>query len=316
LSRWSLLVLLSLAACDKISSQVAAWKGTAVPTEVDAGPPPVEEVDAGPPVPAAPPDDGLKAIRVEVHGPLEKELVATVGKEVAAPLSLVITRLTLWWMDPKDARTGDVIQVLYELPPGKEPLVRALRYHSNKFSKDYEAVYYQAESAPFGRYFQPDGSELEQRLKDGPLDTYEQVTSFLKDGRHHHGVDFKTPVGTPVHMPFDGTLEKKNWNWKSNGNCLQFLDPKTGRHALFLHLSVVPDSLKIGATYKKGTEVAKTGNTGHTTAPHLHYQLEGANKAVILDPFKIHELYRDKVDPAQMGNFQREATRLTSRLPK
>ena len=47
------------------------------------------------------------------------------------------------------------------------------------------------------------------------------------NGRKHAGVDFKTPVGTPVVAPFDGLVVKRNWNFRFNGNCLDIVDSKT-----------------------------------------------------------------------------------------
>lgn len=309
----SLVLVLALTACGKLMAKVAALdpRHPAEPAVVDAGPPPPPPVvDAGPPKPVA---DGLFTVHVEVSGPLEKALADKVDPGVAPALALVTTRLTLWWMNQSDARPGDVIDEVYELPPGHEPLIRALKYQSKKNEKTYSAYYFQAPGARFGRYFQADGTEVEERLRDSPIDAYEQVTSFLKDGRHHKGIDFKAPLETPVKMPFDGTLVKKNWNWHGNGNCLEFVDSATGHHAKFLHLSPLPESLKPGQHFKKGEQVALSGNTGHTTAPHLHYQLEDSS-GKILDPFKIHPTYREKIADAAKPAFTAEMTRLDQRM--
>ena len=222
-----------LLACGKLKERIQLLR---------APPPPVVAAApvAPPPPPAPPPPaDPYQHVDVVLHGPLEKELSAKVAPGTAPALALVMQRLSLWWMSPGEERNGDEIRAVYELPAGHEPLVRALRYTSLKYGKTFTAYYYQPAGAPFGRYFTEDGTELEERLKDAPVANYEQVTSFLKDGRHHKGVDFKCPVGTPVVMPFDGTLVKKNWNWRGNGNCLEFTDDHTGHHAKFLHLSVL-----------------------------------------------------------------------------
>jgi len=284
-----------------------------------APPPPVVAAApvAPPPAPAPPPPpaDPYQHVDVVLHGPLEKELSAKVAPGTAPALALVMQRLSLWWMSPGEERNGDEIRAVYELPAGHEPLVRALRYTSLKYGKTFTAYYYQPAGAPFGRYFTEDGTELEERLKDAPVANYEQVTSFLKDGRHHKGVDFKCPVGTPVVMPFDGTLVKKNWNWRGNGNCLEFTDDHTGHHAKFLHLSVLPDTLKPGQHFKLGQQVALSGNTGHTTAPHLHYQLESSSGA-ILDPFKVHPTYRTKLPDADLDGFKKVAADLDASLAR
>ncbi len=95
----------------------------------------------------------------------------------------------------------------------------------------------------------------------------------MRDGRGHKGVDFKTPMGSPVKAPFEATVVRKNWNWKGNGNSIELHE--SGGHGwtvLFLHLSE-PSSLASGAHVSRGEVVGKSGNTGHSFAPHLHYQL-------------------------------------------
>ena len=308
--RLALVFLLLSCACEKLKARIHDATGPGV---VDAGPPPVVAavVDAGPPPPERP--EGLRRIQVTLHGALEREVSAQVAPGIAPALALVMQRLTLWWMSPSDARPGDTLTALYELPAGHEPLVRALRYTSQKSGQSYAAYYFQAEGAPYGRYYTPDGQELEERLRDSPVESYEQITSFLKDGRHHQGVDFKCASGTPLHMPFDGTLLRKNWNWKGNGNCLEVLDARTGHHAKFLHLSPLPGGLAVGQHLARGQQVALTGNTGHTTAPHLHYQLESSSGA-ILDPFQIHQTYRTRLAPEQLAAFKSTVAKLDGQL--
>jgi murein DD-endopeptidase MepM/ murein hydrolase activator NlpD len=303
--------LIALVGCDRIGASVSKVIHRAEATPVAPPPPPV---DAGPVVLAPPaPKDNLQQVSVVLQGAMEDALSQKVSPEVAPSLALVLSRLTNWWFTSKDQRVGDTLTAVFEIIPGKEPLVHAVRYTSLKLGKTFSAYYYQPAGAPFGRYYEPDGQEVELRIVDSPIDSYEQITSLLNDGRHHKGVDFKCPVGTPVVMPFDGTLLKKNWNWHGNGNCLEFQDAHTGRHAIFLHLSPLPATLTVGQHFKKGDQVALTGNTGHTTAPHLHYQLEDANKKV-LDPFQIHATYRKKLEGPALAGFEGSIPALDARL--
>jgi murein DD-endopeptidase MepM/ murein hydrolase activator NlpD len=139
------------------------------------------------------------------------------------------------------------------------------------------------------------------------------VTSLVKDGRRHKGVDFRAPVGTPVVAPFDGVIVRRNWKFSANGNCLDLLDPATGRHAIFLHLDVVPKAMAKGRSVKKGEAIAESGNSGHSTAPHLHYQLEDRSGKV-LDPFKVHATTRVSIPAADRPAFDAERARLDARL--
>jgi murein DD-endopeptidase MepM/ murein hydrolase activator NlpD len=278
-----------------------------------------------PPAPAAPVASGPRRISALVAGPLEESIAAALGpgeQALAAELTQVVNRLLVWSLQvSKDARRGDRIEVLFSpAPPGgsgpthsQEPVVEALRYTSQKFGRTFTAYRWQAPGGRYPHYWTADGAGVEERLVDGPIRDYEQVTSLVRDGRRHKGVDFRTPVGTPVYAPFDGVVERRNWKFSANGNCLDLLDPATGRHAIFLHLDVVPKAMQKGRSVKKGEEIAASGNSGHSTAPHLHYQLEDASGKV-LDPFKVHRTTRDAIPAAERPAFDAERAKLDARL--
>jgi murein DD-endopeptidase len=252
---------------------------------------------------------GVKRVRVEVSGPLETSVVKEVGPELGPRLVQVMVRSLVWWLSvPADLRRGDVLEALYEERAGEDPIVHAVRYRSGKSNRVYKAYRFKAPESQWPRFYTPDGAELELRLAHAPLDDYEQVTSLLRDGRGHKGVDFKTPVGTPVKAPFEATVVKKNWNWRGNGNSIELREAGgKGWTVLFLHLSE-PPTPAVGARVSRGEVVAKSGNTGHSFAPHLHYQLMAGQK--ILDPFAVQETYRKKLPEKQKAAFLSEMTRL------
>ena len=253
---------------------------------------------------------GLKRLRVEVNGPLETAVVGAVGPELGPRLVQVLVRSLVWWLSvPADLRRGDVLEALYEERPGEDPIIHAVRYKSGKNARTYKAYLFKPADSQWPRFYTPDGAELELRLVHPPLDDYEQVTSLLRDGRGHKGVDFKTPMGSPVHAPFDATVVRKNWNWKGNGNSIELRE--SGGHgwtALFLHLSE-PPSLAAGAHVSRGEVVGKSGNTGHSFAPHLHYQLM-AGQEKVLDPFAVQETTRKKLPEKEKTAFATEMARL------
>jgi murein DD-endopeptidase MepM/ murein hydrolase activator NlpD len=192
-------------------------------------------------------------------------------------------------------------------------VVDAVRYTSSKLGGVVAAYRWQPDGAKWPRYFRSDGSEVELRLVDSPVSEYEQITSLLRDGRRHKGVDFKTPVGSPVRAPFDGVVERRNWNFAGNGNCLDVRDAATGRHAIFLHLDVLPKEFAAGRPVRKGEVIAASGNSGHSFAPHLHYQLEDAGGKV-LDPFGVLKTERRALAPDQRAKFEAARTQLDARL--
>lgn len=309
------------------SSRPAEPAAMAAAQQEDAGTPqaaaPVvaaSPADSGTSAPAQPPADplsgsGLARASVVIEGPLESALVSSAGPEVGPPLAQVVTRTLVWWVDvPGDLLRGDTLDVLYELRPGEEPLVHAVRFASGRTGQTHRAYRFHAQGDANPRYYLPNAEELELRLQNSPLDDYEQVTSLLRDGRRHKGVDFKTPVGTPVKAPFSGVVRRKNWSFKFNGNCIEL--EETGgrrRRALFLHLSELPRSVQVGTRFTQGTVMAQSGNSGRSYAPHLHYQLMTQEERV-LDPYEVHPTYRRSLGASQRSAFEAEMRRLDALL--
>ncbi len=308
--------------------RVTAEEAAAVPVVADASAvpvPAVAPVEGSPAAPLVPAPtaaivdpkvpvkleaNGLRTFKAEINGALEQAIVGAVGKEIGQPLTQVVNRSLVWWMKvPGDLLKGDELQVVFEERANAEPVVHAVRFTSKKLGKTFEAYRFKAKDEQFARYYEPSGEELEQRLVDGPLDNWEQITSLLRDGRKHKGVDFKTSVGTPVKATFDGTIVRKNWNFRGNGNSIELQESGgKGRTALYLHLSEVPKTVVPGQKVKRGEVIAKSGNTGHSFAPHLHYQLMKGDK--VIDPFESHETFKKSIAPADKPKLEAEVSRL------
>lgn len=287
----------------------------AAPATTPVAPRP-EEANTAPAAPAPPLQAaGLSRASLRIDGPLETAVVAAAGPEVGPALAQVVTRTLVWWVEvPGDLRRGDTLDVLYEARLNEEPLVHAVRFTSGKTGQTHRAyrIRLPGESTP--RYYLPGGEELELRLENSPLDDYEQVTSLLRDGRRHKGVDFKAPVGTPVKAPFTGIVRRKNWSFRFNGNCIE-LEEVGGkrRRALFLHLDELPRSVRVGERFTVGAVMGRSGNSGRSFAPHLHYQLETQEERV-LDPYESHRTYRRSLPPSQRADFETEVRRLDGLL--
>ena len=272
----------------------------------------------------APAPTGPRRIAVSLEGPLEESIARALtgsDRSLADQLTQVVNRLLVWDLQvARDGRRGDRIEILFTPAQAvaaglqaPEPVVEAVRYASQKLGKTLAAYRYQAEGQRWARYYREDGSELEERLVDAPIADYEQVTSLLRDGRRHKGIDFKTPVGTPVVSPVDGVIERRNWNFRGNGNCLDLRDASSGRHAIFLHLEVLSKEMQPGRHVRKGEQIAVSGNSGHSFAPHLHYQLESADGRV-LDPYTIHKIERRALPAAQKPAFEAARAKLDAVL--
>jgi murein DD-endopeptidase len=311
------------------ATATAAAAPTAIPTPTAPGAVSAIPLAVGStavaPAALAIPASGPRRLLVTVNGPLEEAIGAALppgDRARAAELTAVVNRLLVWDLQvARDGRRGDRLEVLWEpaspaapgLAAAGEPVVVALRYASGKLGTVLTAYRFEPKGARWPRYYRADGHEVELRLVDAPVAEYEQVTSLLRDGRRHKGVDFKTPVGSPVVAPFDAVVERRNWHFAANGNCLDLRDPATGRHAIFLHLDVVPKEMGVGRKVKKGEVVAASGNSGHSFAPHLHYQLEDASGKV-LDPFDTLKTERRAVPGSDRAAFDAERARLDASL--
>ena len=93
----------------------------------------------------------------------------------------------------------------------------------------------------------------------------------------HNGNDLVAPEGTDIVAPEKIVVTGFNTIYRgntypdelSNGNYIKAISLDQKREYIFLHLRDLP-SVKIGQTIESGQVIAKVGNTGYSTKPHLH----------------------------------------------
>jgi murein DD-endopeptidase MepM/ murein hydrolase activator NlpD len=108
---------------------------------------------------------------------------------------------------------------------------------------------------PVQHWFRPDSGPLTSAFK-------------WRWGRMHTGIDLAGPYGSPVRAVTDGEIIEADRE-SGYGNIIKV------RHAdgvvtVYAHLkSFVVTSGHVAA----GQEIAKEGNTGHSTGPHLHFEV-------------------------------------------
>lgn len=248
-----------------------------------------------------------------VHGVVERTLSHTFQDQAgdkADAVSAVYSRMFMWDLDlRKDLRKGDEVWAVWRETETGEIEMPVAWFKSQKLGMTLKAYQYQAPGDAHASYWFPDGTEVPLRLVGSPIENYEQITSLLKDRPTHKGMDFKSDVGTDVMAPKAGTVTRINWNWKANGNCVE-VRYADGTLAKFLHLEKI--LVTEGQHVASAQVIAKSGNTGHSTAPHLHYQLDQGEKVV--DPLDYHGTVRRKLPAKAMEPFGREMARLDAML--
>ncbi len=93
---------------------------------------------------------------------------------------------------------------------------------------------------------------------------------------YHEGVDWSTPVGTPVYASSTGVVSKAGWG-SGYGYCV-FIDHPDGRQTRYAHLSKV--LVSVGQSVTQNERIASSGNTGISTGPHLHFEIRIGGRAV------------------------------------
>ncbi|MCS0639686.1 M23 family metallopeptidase [Streptomyces sp. LP05-1] len=123
-----------------------------------------------------------------------------------------------------------------------------------------------------------------------PVTGYTLSASFNQGGamwaHKHSGQDFAVPVGTPVKAAFNGTVVKAGPNGGGDGpaygNAI-VVKHANGKYSQYAHLSQI--NVRIGQQVKTGQLIAKSGNTGNSSGPHLHFEVRTtANYGSALNP--------------------------------
>lgn len=108
-----------------------------------------------------------------------------------------------------------------------------------------------------------------------------RVDPFSGEGEYHTGMDMGAPVGTPVSAAADGTVTHAGW-FNGYGR-LVIVDHGNGYQTYYGHLSRV-DVLE-GQSLRQGEQVGAVGSSGHSTGPHLHYEVRIAG--VPVNPYRF-----------------------------
>ena len=93
---------------------------------------------------------------------------------------------------------------------------------------------------------------------------------FYKVAKLHSGIDFAGPVGTHIYCTGDGVVEKVIKGNGGYGNNI-IVNHGYGYKTRYAHIK--KSYVKEGQKVKRGEYIADMGNSGKSTAPHLHYEV-------------------------------------------
>ena len=117
-----------------------------------------------------------------------------------------------------------------------------------------------------------------------------RIHPILKYKRHHNGVDYASATGTPVQavsngkVVFAGPSMIKAPNGEPAGGGyivrIKFKSNLKDFTASYMHLQKGTIKVAVGDKVKMGDVLAKSGNTGESTGPHLHFEIQRGSKYV------------------------------------
>ncbi len=121
--------------------------------------------------------------------------------------------------------------------------------------------------------------EKQEELKYTPsiLPSYGYMTSgfgyrrdpFTGRVKFHEGLDISAPTGTPVYAPADGIV---TFVGIRNGYGLT-VEIKHGDRYITRYAHLSESLVRVGQRVQRGDMIARVGNSGRSTGPHLHYEV-------------------------------------------
>ncbi len=104
---------------------------------------------------------------------------------------------------------------------------------------------------------------------------------FTGNGRFHHGLDFAAPTGTDVRVTGDGVVTHVQ-HQRGLGKVIK-IDHGNSVATVYAHLN--RQDVKKGDKVVRGQVIGTSGNTGRSTAPHLHYEIRIQGRSVNPVPY-------------------------------
>jgi murein DD-endopeptidase MepM/ murein hydrolase activator NlpD len=103
-----------------------------------------------------------------------------------------------------------------------------------------------------------------------------RLSPWSDKSEFHSGLDIGAPVGTPVKAPAPGTVVVAGVNAEYGQTVV--VDHGNDTKSLYGHLSKL--TVTVNQKVQRGEVIALTGNTGRSSGPHLHYEIQVKGKAV------------------------------------
>ena len=105
-------------------------------------------------------------------------------------------------------------------------------------------------------------------------------------------MDFTAPVGTEIYSTGDGVVEKIGWTGGYGKTIM--INHGYGYKTRYAHCSKY--NCRRGQKVKRGDLIGYVGNTGQSTAPHLHYEVFKNKRQINPVNFFFNDLSAEEYD--------------------
>lgn len=120
-----------------------------------------------------------------------------------------------------------------------------------------------------------------------------RIHPIYKTRKMHYGVDFTSPTGTDIYCTGNGVVSKVSRSRRGFGNHV-IVDHGFGYETVYGHMSEI--NVKLGQKVNRGDILGKVGNTGTSTAPHLHYEVHKNGNRINPINFFYNDLKPDEYE--------------------
>ncbi len=180
-----------------------------------------------------------------------------------------------------DFRRGDAFSVAFEeirYADGRRKAGRVLAAELTAKGEPFQAFDYAGKNGK-GSYYDSDGQSVRRAFLRAPL-SYRRISSryslrrrhpIFRTLRPHRAIDYAAPAGTPVVSIGRGRV-KFVGRRRGYGNLVE-IRHANGYITRYAHFSRIASGIRRGRRVAQGVVVGYVGQTGHTTGPHLHFEL-------------------------------------------
>jgi len=237
-------------------------------------------------------------------------------------LAISLAEVFAWQVDfAVDVRAGDNFSVLYEQRFRNDTYAmpgNILKATFTNAGQTFTAYHFSNGSTTDG-YYDAEGNSLLRMFLKSPL-SYRYISSGYTGARRdpitkamtaHYAIDYAASAGTPVVTVGDGTVTQAGWNGGYGISItVRHNETYTTRYG---HFSRLAKGMRPGAKVQQNQVIGYVGSTGHSTGPHLHYEMYRRKAKV--NPFTVDIPAGIAVPDELRDAFITEMERLDALLP-